>query len=314
MPATTGHAADCAKKLTNGTYTGHVSVPLISVNKIGKQFFVDAKIFDKKTRFLVDTGSQLNLICHKNIPKNKKILKTQIEVNDYSGGKIDVFGKIEAEIFINDVCWGKSIFYVVSDHLSQILGVPALIDNEILINLKKSRLIKAGNIQRFCNLNQIEVVRKDTDIENLIAFSATTLTFKAKTETLIDLEINNIERTMNLFFEKSNLGESKLHFIPSFQTVEKSDPKFRILVVNPTETSIKIPAGTIFVILSEIVEIAQIKNKCNKNVDQIIVGEIASPKIRREFYKLINQFSYLFLNSDDPLPACNIEKFSGCTY
>ena len=88
---------------------------------------MDAKLFDRKIRFLVDTGSQLNLICHKNVPKNIKIIKTQIEVNDYSGGKIDVFGKIEAEIFINDVSWGKSIFYVVSNHLSQILGVFAII-------------------------------------------------------------------------------------------------------------------------------------------------------------------------------------------
>jgi hypothetical protein len=183
---------------------------------------VDAKLFDRKIRFLVDTGSQLNLICHKNVPKNIKIIKTQIEVNDYSGGKIDVFGKIEAEIFINDVSWGKSIFYVVSNHLSQILGVPALVDNEILINLKKSKMIQAGPVQRFCQLNQIEIAREENEVEKFKAFSTTTLTFKPKSEILIDLEIENLDRTMNLFFEKSNLGESKLQIIPSFQTVQIS--------------------------------------------------------------------------------------------
>ena len=66
-----------------------LAVPLKNVNKIGKQFYVDAKLFDRKIRFLVDTGSQLNLICHKNVPKNIKIIKTQIEVNDYSGGRIN---------------------------------------------------------------------------------------------------------------------------------------------------------------------------------------------------------------------------------
>ena len=86
------------------------------------------------------------------------------------------------------------------------------------------------------------------------------MTFKPKSEILIDLEIENLDRTINLFFEKSNLGESKLQIIPSFQTVQISDPKFRILVVNPTETSIKIPGGTTFVYLFEIVEIAKIQN------------------------------------------------------
>jgi hypothetical protein len=310
LPKTTEPPAFGAKKLDNGANTGHVSVPLINVNKIGKQFYVDAKIFDRKIRFLVDTGSQLNLICHKNVPKNIKIIKTQIEVNDYSGGKIDVYGKVEAEIFINDVCWGKSIFYVVSNHLSQILGVPALIDNEILINLKSSKMIQAGPVQRFCQLNQVEVVRDEKDVQKLKAFSTTTLTFKAKSEILIDLEIENLDRTMNLFFEKSNLGESKLQILPSFQTVKTADPKFRILVINPTETSIKIPAGTTFVYLFEIVEIAQIKNKPSENINNIKVGNIASQKIKKEFFSLVNKFSYLFLDSDDPLPACNIEKFS----
>ena len=271
---------------------------------------MDAKLFDRKIRFLVDTGSQLNLICHKNVPKNIKIIKTQIEVNDYSGGKIDVFGKIEAEIFINDVSWGKSIFYVVSNHLSQILGVPALVDNEILINLKKSKMIQAGPVQRFCQLNRIEIVREENEVKKFKAFSTTTLTFKPKSEILIDLEIENLDRTMNLFFEKSNLGESKLQIIPSFQTVQISDPKFRILVVNPTETSIKIPGGTTFVYLFEIIEIAKIHNKPTENINNIKVGNITSPKIKKEFFSLLNKFSFLFLDSDDPLPACNIEKFS----
>ena len=117
------------------------------------------------------------------------------------------------------------------------------------------------------------------------ARSETTFTFRAKTEILIDLKVYDLERTINLFFEKSNLGDSKLQLIPSFQTVDKDLPVFRILVINPTESSIRIPAGTTFVFLHEIVEIARITDKNNKNLDNITVGSIASPKIKNDFFR-----------------------------
>ena len=66
-----------------------------------------------------------------------------------------------------------------------------------------------------------------------------------------------------LFFENSNLGESKLQLIPSFQTVEIEDPKFRLMVINPTELSIRIPAGTQFVEFFEIAEVARINDEKN---------------------------------------------------
>jgi len=146
------------KKPIIGAQPGQASVPMISVNKIGKQFYVNIKIFDKNIRFLVDTGSQLNIICKKNVPKNKKIEKTKVEVMNYSGGRIEIFGKVEAKIYIDGTCWGKSEFFIVSDELSPILGVPALVDNEILINLKRMKLVQSGPIERFCNLNRIEVL------------------------------------------------------------------------------------------------------------------------------------------------------------
>ena len=229
---------------------------------------------------------------------------------NYSGGKIEVFGKIEADITIDDICWGKSYFYVVSDQFSEILGVPALVDNEILINLKRSKMIQTGPVQRFCHLNQIEIAKNNAETETFDALSTVNFTFKARTETLIDLEVANLNRTVNLFFENSNLGESKLQLIPSFQTVDCEDPKFRLMVINPTEISIKIPAGTKFVQLFEIVEVAKIHDEKNKNLNNISVGNIASQKIKKEFYSLLNKFSHLFLDGDDPLPACTLEKFS----
>ena len=299
------------KKPVIGTQPGQVSVPMISVNKIGKQFYVNIKIFDSNVRFLVDTGSQLNIIRKKNVPKNKKIEKTKIEVMNYSGGRIEIFGKVEAEIVIDGTCWGKSEFFVVSDELSPILGVPALVDNEILINLKRMKLIQSGPVERFCKLNRIEVLAEEEQIVSFKAYSQSTCTFRPKTEMLIDLHVPDINSTKNLFFEESNLGDCKLQLIPSYQMVENKDKIFRVLVINPSESSIKIPAGTVFVHLSEIFEIAKLKESSNRDrLKNITVGKITSPKIKNEFYTLVNKYSYLFLESDDPLPACSIEKFS----
>jgi len=299
------------KKPIIGAQPGQASVPMISVNKIGKQFYVNIKIFDKNIRFLVDTGSQLNIICKKNVPKNKKIEKTKVEVMNYSGGRIEIFGKVEAKIYIDETCWGKSEFFIVSDELSPILGVPALVDNEILINLKRMKLVQSGPIERFCNLNRIEVLAEKPEGVTFKAYSQSTITFRPKTEMLVDLLVPEIKFTQNLFFEESNLGECKLQIIPSFQVVEKETKIFRVLVINPSESSIKIPAGTVFVVLNEIFEIAKIKENLNFNrLNNITVGKITSTKIKNEFYALVNKYSYLFLENDDPLPACSIDKFS----
>ena len=173
------------------------------------------------------------------------------------------------------------------------------------------KLIQSGPVERFCNLNRIQVSAEKSESVYFKAHSQSTITFRPKTEMLVDLHVPDIKRTRNLFFEESNLGECKLQIIPSFQVVENENKIFRVLVINPSESSIKIPAGTVFVELSEIFEIAKIKENLNRNrLENITVGKITSPKIKNDFYALVNKYSYLFLENDDPLPACSIDKFS----
>lgn len=261
---------------------------------------------------MLDTGSQINTICSKYIPKNLKLEKNDIHVVNYSGGKIDILGTIEADLIIENENWGKSIFYVVPDNLSPILGSEAIKKNEITINLSRNRIIKSGPIQRFASLNLLQ----NNSPDSFCAYSLETITFRANSETIVDLKVENINTDKNLFFETSNLGNgSRLQLIPSFQILSPSEPVFRLLVINPTDSSVRISAGTVFVKLVEAVEIARIsekylQNNFEKNIENIKIGAIKSPIIRNKFYNLMKEYSYLFLVEGDTLPPCSIEKFS----
>jgi len=259
----------------------------------------------------------VNCLQHKFVPKDFKIQKSLIDIKSYSDDNVGVLGYIDTELVINNESWGPIRFHVVPDNLSSILGSKFIEDNEIVIVLKRRKLIKHGPIDRFVNLflesNNVRnnEIKEDEQIFN--AISETTFTFKGRSETLIDLRIHGIECPKTLFFESSNLENSKLEFVPSLQIVDRNSNIFRLLVINPLESSIRIPAGTVFLKLCEVIEIAQVKAEATQKTEEIMskirIGSIPA-ELHGRFIKLLDEFSFLFLDEEDILPITKVEKFS----
>ena len=193
---------------------------------------------------LVDSGSQLNLLPKSFIPDNVKIHAPDIFAKNYGGGSVEILGYVECDFHVKTEKWGKSRFYIVNDNCEAILGSEALKSNEILINLHRNRLVKSGPIERMANLsnnssNNPSIFGIEQD--SLYAVSEQNFTFRGKSEQIIDLKIPHLNRSMNLFLEESQLKNSKLELIESFQRVDPENPVFRVLVINPLNSSIKIP-------------------------------------------------------------------------
>lgn len=309
-----------APKLITGAASGQSTAPVIShtiVKSIGRQFFVNISLFGDQIRFLVDTGSQLNLIQECHIPKGTIIHQSDLRVQNYSGGDVKISGYIESEFKIDNISWGKSRFYVVSNNLYSILGSASLEENEIIVNLHRGKLIQSGPVERFAKINKIGIKEEaDFDFQGV---STQNYTFRGKSECMIDLRVNNLTDTAPLFFETSELRNSKLELIPSFQVVSPDNPIFRLLVLNPTDQTIKITANTVYIKLFKIAEIANLKTdeKFEKIKNSIPFGAIKNLKIQKEFEELVKKYSFLFLEDGDFLPACNITKFSintNCKY
>lgn len=150
-----------------------------------------------------------------------------------------------------------------------------------------------------------------TKEDSFFAYSLENYTFKGKSETIIDLEVKNLKSQKNLFYEKSQIPGSKLEMIQTFQTVTPENPIFRLIVINPVNSTVRIPRGTCFIELSEIYEIANLKST-EKNVEAVLehvkIGSLSS-KDKKRLHDLLISYAFLFQGDDDILPETNLEKF-----
>lgn len=151
-------------------------------NNVGRQHFLCAFLYKKQVNLLIDTGSQINLLNKKYVPESVNIQKNNLKISAYNNSSVKVFGFIETDIIIDNVNWGKGRFYVVDNLVNSILGTATLEEFEIVLDLKRKRLIKAGAIQRMANILEVKV---DENNENTFdGVLENTITFKPKTETL----------------------------------------------------------------------------------------------------------------------------------
>jgi hypothetical protein len=264
---------------------------------------------------MIDTGSRINIINQKHVPESQKIFTNDLRVVAYNGSSVNILGFVETNLIINGANWGRVRFYVVNNGLSSILGTAAMEDLEIDVCLTRKRLIQSGPIKRLANIAKVDIIEESSlEGKSYEGRLKQTMTFKPRSEILVDLEIPDIYDTCPLFFEKSCLGKSLLEIIPSFQIVSEKRPIFTVLVINPSDCPIKIEKNTRMVELYEAVEIAKIDNqKKAKIFEKIKVGKM-SPEILREFEELIEEYSFLFLESGDFIPACSVAKFSVDTF
>ena len=188
---------------------------------------------------LLDTGSMINILPKKYIPESINITPNDLKVLAYNNSSVPIYGFLETDLIIDGTNWGRARFYV-SDNFSPILGSASIEDLEMTINLKRKRIINHGPIERIANICNIVNTNNITDLDQFDAISSQTFTFRPKSETIIDLEVVNLKSSLSLFFEESNLKNSKLEILPSFQHVSQNSPFFRVYVVNPTNNTIKI--------------------------------------------------------------------------
>ena len=249
------------------------------------------------------------------VPEHVKICPPDLSARNYGGGSVDILGYIEEKFYIENTLWGSSRFYIVPDNCEPILGSEAIKSNEITVILHRNRLIKSGPIERLAKLCAIKIneIRIDGIKEDcFFARSEQNFTFRGKSEQLIDLKIDNLTELRNLFVDETQLGNSKLEIVKSYQSVDPSHPYIQVLVINPLNSTVKIQAGTVFAKMSEIAKIASLKSKGKDHLhvlNRIKIGEI-SPKNQDKFKSLIQQFSFLFQDDDDMLPDTALEEFS----
>ena len=107
------------------------------------------------------------------------------------------------------------------DNCEPILGSEALKTNEITVILHRNKLIKSGPIERLaklCSIKMNEICISGIKEDCFFARSEHNLTFRGKSEQLIDLKIDNLSEPRNLFVDETQLGNSKLEIVQSFQS------------------------------------------------------------------------------------------------
>ena len=103
----------------------------------GPKLFCAGEIAENKIKFLIDTGSQVNIVSIADLSKNalKKLEPSTVELTCYDGSGIDVIGMIKTTLHLGSIKLPSTTFFVVGNTLKAILGTPTLKD--MTINLKK---------------------------------------------------------------------------------------------------------------------------------------------------------------------------------
>ena len=102
---------------------------------------VEAKLNEKPTPCLIDTGSPNNLLSRKiwlSLPGNKNIKPSDLVAHTANGQALRILGKVHVSLSLNGRT-SNLLFYVVDEiHPGILLGLKGLVENELSFNLKEN--------------------------------------------------------------------------------------------------------------------------------------------------------------------------------
>jgi hypothetical protein len=286
----------------------------------GNKYFVETKIFNRKCRLLVDSGSQINVLPSNLLPKHilRNLEETDVSVKSYSGDSISVLGTFKTNIRIGKLNLENIIFYVVNSSLKPILGTPALASNNITLSFTDNLIIQNGLESARLLLNTEENVTADNFNLQIAEKPATKSIYLQSTEeTKIDANSEKIILCKSRFEISQNgafatepnsanydleilIAKSVSNFSPEIQTC-------LVRVCNPSKNAVVIPknrrvcnASRVQVLETNSVTTQKSNSRITQIIQEIEIGT-QSPQLRKRAEELIIEFQDVFATDNDEL-------------
>ncbi|MGL5708218.1 MAG: reverse transcriptase domain-containing protein [Aeromonas sp.] len=116
----------------------------------------------KERKFLLDTGSTVNLI-HEKCVDRKKIVKNTVLLRTADGKRMKTLGSIKMEVVINNRTFLLDFVVVPTMSIDCIIGTPFVIAEKVALNWSDGWKLKFGNLETDLNCLGVHHIKTTTD-------------------------------------------------------------------------------------------------------------------------------------------------------
>ena len=296
------------------------SINALKSSVVGPKFFCSSSFAGVKLDFLIDSGSQVNIISSLQVPNRllKNLLPTDSKITSYSGDNINVLGYIIEDIMIGNIKIEETPIYVCSSPFQAILGTPGILGGKLKINLTENTLEQeingrsskeplhqksTMNIQNY-NINLLKTPRGFNKRRH-DAYSIENRTIPARSECILSVQVDEI-KNVNGYFTPEPFNSGISDEIILAKSVSKFTPLHNtsiIRVCNLSQTPFLIREGQKVAELCPVEIPANLPAKSNPSrikdvLNQVTVGT-KKKYAMKEAKDLLIEFSDVFATDND---------------
>ena len=290
---------------------GRATLSTITPDYNRNALIVEAKLNEKPTPCLIDTGSPINLLSKKiwlSLPGNKKIEPSDLVAHTANGQALGILGKVQVSLSLNDRT-SNLLFYVVDEiHPGILLGLKWLVENELSLDLKGKHLIYPDGSRIPLSFEY----SKDTDC--LPVFLDQDIVIPAHHEMLVTGKVQGKLYTDSLMEPNTNCMEKGI--LIARVMVRGAVDNVPLQLINPGEEGVMLHKGTKVGTLEHVL---MLKAECPINTydgedqfmskfDELQLSETLDPADAKKVKDLILEYDDVFSKSRDDIGHTNLEK------
>ena len=294
-----------------------------SISKIkgssGPKYFITADILGQDIKFLLDSGSQVNIIPA-NLCQNilTKLAPACQSLQGYNDSPIDVVGLFETDVLIHGLQPTRQTFYVVSGDFLPILGSPFIrkadinfADMKLIIDGKSAQISSSDNCT--VKANNLKIHQSNTPVPKRVClYAVQRCLIPPNSEAIIPVRTKAKLPNEKLFATiPASCNIKNIAIAHSAAFLSRIDPVCNIRLLNPTDETILIPAEAIVGKAHHVHAVSQVQTKQSKKNEILSALRIESknPDFKEKIRSLVEKYIDVFATDDEPLNQTSEVEF-----
>ncbi|CBY43001.1 unnamed protein product, partial [Oikopleura dioica] len=298
------------KKLKQGSF-GSAQKALGSVaaiSHIGPKLLAHGQLFDQHFMLQIDTGAQFSLIPEKYIsPKYRsQIIPSNIHLQAYDGSAIRTFGAISADLRIGKITLKKSIFLVVENHCTPILGTPEIEENEIIIDTKNRKITQKMNSAEIYTADvyglksgEIKAIERKTFFTTQ-GETSQKIVIGPKTTSVLNPRLNSTPTNLIYAIPEKITSNKNIEIYPQCVQINRLDASVNIQIGNNSALPVTFEKNAVICRLAEVSIGITESGKLENVMKELQIGN-APAEIKRKLKKIVGEFVDVFAIENEKL-------------
>ena len=286
----------------------------------GPKYFITADILGQDIKFLLDSGSQVNIIPA-NLCQNilTKLAPASQSLQGYNDSPIDVVGLFETDVLISGLQAARQTFYVVSGDFLPILGSPFMkkadlnfADMKLTIDGQSAQIISSDDNK--INATNMNIHHSNTPIPKRVCLYAIhRCLVPPNSEAIIPVRTKAKLSSEKLFATiPASCYIKNIVIAHSAAFLSQIDPVCNLRLLNPTDEAVLIPAEAIVAKAHQVQAVSQVRSKPSKKSDVLAALRIETNNadFKAKILALVEKYIDVFATDDEPLNQTSEVEFN----